>query len=224
MMLAPMLALTAAIAAQPAAEPRNRDVSDGFDLRRWYDHGRCLVEAEGAVAERVLAAPPESRSSFRAFLEADASARCFREDHLASPRLHTNAIRGAIVEALLKRDFTETGLPRRRGSAPVFDIEAPAEEAPKAPGFDRAMAFLRFAECVFAVDPAQSVAVFRTEVGTPAERSAVRRLMPSMSACLTQGELSLQAPILRSYLAEAAYRAFSRGVRIVPPTATGQRD
>jgi hypothetical protein len=139
-------------------------------------------------------------------MQADKEPFCFDEGSAPAPLLHYNATRGAIVEALLLRDFSAVGKPRGAHVAAVVSMNAPAKHGlePIAP---RVEAMLALAECIVKTDPARSFGVFSTEVAGPAEDAAVRSLTPAISQCLPPGfEFTLKAPVLRSFLAEAAYR------------------
>jgi hypothetical protein len=213
---AALLALAAAPPPAPAPPPAaDRDESDPVMLRRWYEHGQCLVKREGRLAEKILAAAPDSLLYLRAFVEADTRAHCFDDASTAAPKLHRNAARGAIVEALLLRDFSAVGVLRARRAAPVFDLAA--GPGPVASGLPdrRARGFLKLAECTVELEPVKSFAVFSTPVAGPEESAAVAALVPALGQCLPPGlELAMRPPMLRSYLAEAAYRVSVR--RLAP--------
>ncbi|MDB5692273.1 MAG: hypothetical protein JWO81_1336 [Alphaproteobacteria bacterium] len=84
---------------------------------------------------------------------------------------------------------------------------APLKPATSSPSVSHAEAMLALAECVVKAEPAESFAVFSTEVAGPQEKAAVRSLAPAIERCLPPGfEFTLKAPVLRSFLAEAAYR------------------
>jgi hypothetical protein len=202
--------MTMAAAAPPATvgkvRSRDQDASDPVALRRWYEHGRCLVKKQGTLAEKMLATRPASLDAAAAFMQADKEPFCFDEGRAPAPLLHYNATRGAIVEALLLRDFSAVGKSRGAHVAPVVSMTTPPKHGlePIAP---RVEAMLALAECVVKADRAGSFAVFSTEVAGPAEDAAVRSLTPAIGQCLPPGfEFTLKAPVLRSFLAEAAYR------------------
>jgi hypothetical protein len=194
------------LAAAPAAAAVPTDDSDPVDLARWYVHGKCLVAAAPAEAEQMLAVRPGSRTMFMAFLRADGRAKCFNEAPGPKAKLHHNAARGAIVEALLLRDFSAVGVARSWHHAVTFrdTLEKPA---PAEAGDGRGHAYLALTECAVRIDPERSFAVFATPPGGSAETEAMRLLIPALSQCITPGEaVPLRPPVLRSYLAEAAYR------------------
>jgi hypothetical protein len=211
-------ALLTLAAAPPAPAPRpaaDRDESDPVALRRWYEHGRCLVKREGKLAEKILAVAPDSRDFLHVFLAADKQAQCFTDASPTAPKLHGNASRGAVVEALLLRDFAAVGVLRAPRAAPVFDLAADPGPAALGPVDRRARAFLQLAECAVELEPVKSFAVFSTPVAGPEESAAVAALVPALGQCLPPGlELAMRPPMLRSYLAEAAYRVSVR--RLAP--------
>ena len=197
----------AGAAAPPAGEApaaADRDQSDPVGLRKWYEHGACLVKRNGEAAEKILATVPDTLEYFSAFLKADGSARCFEGGPKGPWKLHSNAARGAIAEALLLRNFSAVGVSRGKRPAVIFDAAAP-DTAPR--GAARARAFLRLAECVVRLEPVNSFALFSTPVASPEERAAFRLLVPALGDCLPPGlELQMRPPVVRSYLSEAAYR------------------
>lgn len=203
--MTPLLALLLA-ATPPAAAPARSDDSDPGDLQRWYAHGRCLVAAVPREADRFLAVRPGSMAMLTAFTQSDGKARCFDEAAGVKPRLHHNATRGAVVEALLLRDFSAVGVARTQHHAAVFG-EGAQEVAEREAGEPRGMAYLALAQCAVRLAPDRVFSLFSTLPGTAAERDAIRPLVPALSDCIRPGDqVPLLAPVLRSYLAEAAYR------------------
>jgi hypothetical protein len=206
-------AIAAPLAVAPSASAPDRSVIDRAALRAWYEDAKCLVKRQGPLAERILATKPESFDSLSAFMTADTPAQCFTQQSKGPLRIPSNATRGAIAEALLARDFSAMGVRRGNRVATVFASEGPPENGPRKPAEAHAKAMLALAECVAQTDPALSFAVFGTEVGSDEENRAVRALVPAISQCLPPGfEFPTQAPVLRSYLAEAAYRVSVRQV------------
>lgn len=199
------------MAAEPPPTP-DRDSSDPAALQRWYEYGKCLVEREGRKAEKILAAPPESVEYVIAFLQADGPAFCFKNQSGKPFKLHSNAMRGAVVEALLIRDFSAVGVLRSKAAAKVFDEATPIPiESNGEPV--RARTFLKLAECVVSLEPVKSFAVFSTPVASSEERKAIGALVPTISDCLPPNlQLQIHTPMLRSYLAEAAYRLSVRSL------------
>lgn len=210
MMLAlPMLAMVAA--ASPLLPPPSQ-VVDPKSLGPWYQRGVCLVKKQGPLAEKILATRPMSGDEMLAFIKADMQSHCFDANiPNPPPKLTSNATRGAIVEALLLRDFSAVGVARTGHVAAVARPDQPPEHGPATPAAGsaaaRAEALLQLAECVVKVDPADSFAVFSKPVGSPEENGAVHALTPAFAQCLPPDlQLTEKAPVLRSYLAEAAYR------------------
>jgi hypothetical protein len=200
------MALISALLLAAPAEVVASDESDPAALRRWYEHGRCLVKRQGPLAEKMLASRPASLDATVAFLRADTDAQCFNEGSAPAPKLHYNATRGAVVEALLLRDFLAVGQKRGSHVAAVASMSGPPQPGGST-GAAHAEAMLAFAECVVKAEPTASFAIFSTEVSSPAEEGAARSLAPAMGQCLPPGfQFTLKTPVLRSYLAEAAYR------------------
>jgi len=198
-------------APAPSNAPAAHDESDPAALRLWYKQGRCLVDQEGRLAEKILATAPDSDDYLFAWLKAEKQARCFDDPVMAPAKLHSNAMRGAVAEALLLRDFSAVGVRRGKRITAVF-----AESAVPDGRVDvRWRAFLKLAECAVRLEPARSFAVFSTPVASPEEKAAVRALVPALGDCLPPGvDLPMRPSMLRSFLAEAAYR-----VSVAPPAA-----
>lgn len=205
---ASMIAAVAAVAAPAKADAPpavDRDGSDPEQLRKWYEHGECLVKRNGAAAEKMLAWPPESREYLTAFLKAEGPANCFAGAKPPS-KLHSNATRGAIAEALLRRDLSAVGSARDGRLAAIFPDE-PAAPARAMGDGARARAFLRLSECVVRLEPVKSFALFSTQVASAEELNAFRALIPAIADCLPPGlDVPMRPPMVRSYLAEAVYR------------------
>jgi hypothetical protein len=196
-------------AAPPASATGavDRDESDPAGLRKWYAYGTCLVKSQSAAAEKMLASAPDSVESLIAYLKADGPAGCFKGEPKRAFKLHSNATRGAIVEALLHRDFSALGVLRGKRAAKVFDAAAVAAPLEAKGGQGRSMAFLALSECVVGLEPVKSFAMLATPVAGPEERAAFVALVPAIGDCLPPGlQLPMRAPTMRSYLAEAAYR------------------
>lgn len=204
-------AATAFAAQAPEAGANDRDLSDPGALRRWYDHARCLVKRKPKLAEKILATRPESLEYFAAFLKADTEARCFVDEAPVPPKLHSNTIRGAVAEALFLRDFSAIAVPRGKRVAPVASFDRAPKAGALAEAARRAEAFLALSECAVQLDAVKSVAVFETQVASAEEREAVQALAPVIAECIPPDlRFSVRAPVMRSYLAEAAYRVSAR--------------
>jgi len=65
-----------------------------------------------------------------------------------------------------------------------------------------------FADCVVGQDPYTSDFYFRTSTGSDEEKQATQELMPSLSACITEGQqIQLNPSSLRVWLGEALWHA-----------------
>ena len=118
-------------------------------------------------------------------MKAEGPAECFKGGKGPS-KLHSNATRGAVAEALLRRDFRPSGSARGRRLAPIFRDEAGARAGTTGSG-GRARTFLRLSECVVRLEPVKSFALFSTGVASAAERTAFEALLTAVADCLPAG-------------------------------------
>ncbi len=213
------LALLSGQPAKPpvaAPAPEIAEPIDPIALARWYRSGQCVARDHRRTGAQVLASLPESESFFMLALRIPSATGCFPD--VGGPGLHGNAMRGAIVEAMLLLDFRGIGLARGARTAPVADLASlppPDQQAgPQRVG----MAYLRLAECMVELAPEGSFAVFATPVASPAETAAIQGLVPAIEQCLPPDlQLTLRPPVIRSYLAEAAYRVSVRRLAVTRP-------
>jgi hypothetical protein len=183
------------------------DVSDGVTLRHWYEEGVCLTKAKPQESREILGTAIESEDFLDAFVQTAKDTSCFDDESKEPAKLHANATRGAIAEAVLLQDFAAIGVPRRTPFTKIFDESAAPKLVDRWPGQVRARAFLRMGECVVASQPNESFAIFATKVASDDETAAVAKLVPSIQTCMPAGfTMQIVPSMFRSYLAEAAYR------------------
>ncbi|MEA3003591.1 MAG: hypothetical protein QOH81_2379 [Sphingomonadales bacterium] len=209
LLLAAMVLAPAVAAAKPPEGPRVIEVAD---LAALQARARCLV-AKGPRIEQILTTDMGSPQEMMLFMEVEPPTRCFRNAPVDMPKVHPGATRGAIIEALLLRDFSAIG--RRRGAHVATTVVRPAVDLPRTQKWARAhaaarsyeSALLAVGECTVRSDPTSSFALFGTDIGSPEEKAAIQMLTPALSQCLPQGfEFNMRIPAMRSVLAEAAYR------------------
>lgn len=174
-------------------------------LRDRYARADCLVKRNGEEIEKILATRPQSVEQAMVWATAETPVRCYDGGPAKAPKIHDNVVRGALAEALLKRDFSAIGVRRGTRMVAIFQpLDVPANPMN---GEARALAYLTVGECVAGAEPGLSFAVFGTKVAGPEEMQAVKALVPAISACLPDGlQLPIDPPVFRSFLAEAAYR------------------
>lgn len=202
--------------AVQAAAGASPDPVDPAAMARWYRAGQCIARDHRRTGEQVLASLPESEAYFLLAMRIGSTNRCFPD--VGGPGLHGNAMRGAIVEAMLLLDFNGIGSARGERVSAVADLASlPAPD--RQPGPQRvAGAYLHLAECIVELEPARSFAVFVTPVAGPAEAMAMQALVPAIEQCLPPDlQLSLRPAVFRSYLAEGAYRVSVRRVAEARP-------
>ncbi len=194
-----LFALVGASSA-PSKEPSELEI-----LVNRYAAGRCLVEKNGAIAEKILAALPESADELIIFATAGTDNKCFDVPRRSKWKIGENVTRGAIVEALLLRDFREIGVKRQKSVVPIFKWGSP--QASNRPAQVRMLAFIEVAECAVLAAPEKSFQIFRTSYGSSAEKAAVMALVPEIGSCVPQDvQLPLTVSFLRTILAEGTYR------------------
>ena len=184
------------------------DASNADALCQWYAEGACLVKERPVEARKLLGTPPESMDFLKSFVKAATGTNCFQNEvEGTAPKMHPNATRGAVVEALFAADFSAIGQARGTLYAKIFDLDAPYEATGADLGQIRARAFLKLGECVASRQPTDTVSVFRTRVASGEESAAVRLLTSSISECMPPDlTLKIVPSMFRSYLVEGAYR------------------
>jgi hypothetical protein len=107
-------------------------------------------------------------------------------------------IRGGAAEYLLERsDFDED----------IFDMPNNAEFAKLGPDTRSAIVFIQIGECAAKANPAGVTALLAAGVRTPEEKAAFDAVMPAVGGCIPEGlDFRIGRLLLRSYLAEGAYR------------------
>lgn len=110
-------------------------------------------------------------------------------------------LRGGAAEYLLERPSG------RRTNVRVFEMPD-SEELQRLDLNVRApIVFIAIGECVARANPSGVMALLATEVGTPAERAALRAVSPALGGCVPAGVTFRMSPLLtRGYLAEGAFR------------------
>lgn len=188
------LGIFIAAAAMPSAAMSQRMVTQ----RTLYTQiGECLVRVAPAMTRDILAMPPGSpgqSEAIRTMLTGRFA--CVRHSNAISfpSRLMLTVLAGAWLNrdpALLDR---VAALPHGSVRRPVVGL-APEQIASEV------------AQCLAVARPAEAVALLRTDVGMPAERSAVLDFGQSLSDCTpTDVAYHVNIPELRGNIAYAVYR------------------
>ena len=105
--------------------------------------------------------------------------------------------RGGLAEAVIHGDASRRG--RLQMLAPVAPVRVVM-------GTGRAFV-ARYAQCVAAADPAASLALLSTTVGSPAEADAIRAMPGAMTGCMPEGAAyRVDVRDVRNHIADALFR------------------
>jgi hypothetical protein len=119
-------------------------------------------------------------------------------------------MRGPLFEALYKQDFENFALRRGRTPLPLPDLDAMEKTPDLSDHSKRSLAVDDFAACVVAANPAESLALLETAPASSDEEKHVDALTPALGPCFAKGiQFSINHPMLRGFVAEAAYRRAS---------------
>lgn len=190
--------------------------------------GQCVVERQGAVARRVVAASneygidyaklgiPSSRLDAALSIEACMKRAMSQGDGLVQWQADSNTLRSLLIESLYRNSFKTMPVRDWHNIAPV--PVATVSTNGKSSG---ASASTMFGECIVQADFAGADKFIRSEPGSAAESNAVAAVTPSIAPCLQAGsKLSLRKAALRNILADALWR-FANGTPAGTAAAIG---
>ena len=179
--------------------------------RVMQDFGACFASRQPHV-ENLLNTVPGSADE-DAIVSKAAHSDCLDGAVSSKLRFNAHALRGPIVEALLKRDFDiATGVQRKATVARTYALPDAAAPARQFMPFNAMVALVAFGQCVQKGDPTATLAVFRTKVESKQERAAMATLQPALNKCLEAGGSFRMTPFeMRGYLAEGSYRNLASG-------------
>jgi hypothetical protein len=166
---------------------------DPLAAQAMYNFAGCVVEASRSGAVKLLAQDYRSKDYQEDIRKiAKGHDRCAPNSKLGFSGL---VFAGNLAEHLLTDKFTDEALSadlgRDRTATPITSRGT----------------LETISMCIVMSAPQQSVALFRTEVMSDAERDAMKALAPQLSACIRQGtEFRTNRPGLRALMALAAYR------------------
>lgn len=168
-----------------------------------YEAGRCIVQRDRGAAARLMQTLPLDETPAELGTLRGAAAQCMESADGAA----AFALRGAIAEALYRRDFRGRELrPIRAGQLVTYDL--PVQSSP--PG-TRTVELYRWADCVVRNDMEGTRRLLTTNLGTPEEDAATNALANFMAACLPAGgTLDVYANEVRPLFAQSAYHSLYR--------------
>lgn len=172
-------------------------------IRVLHQRAYCIVY-QSSSASKILSVPPGSRAE-RALLRKLEAGCIGGAYHLNA---HTQLIRGAIVEAILRLGDDNPSQGRRIRWVAPFAALSTAEVAALDQDGRVALSALDFAQCVYAAAPDRVRALLKTAPTYSPEQKAFKQLSEVFGPCLQQGvQITVSMPQLRGFLAEAAYRS-----------------
>lgn len=160
------------------------------------EFSQCIVDSRPADVERVLLLPADSSEAAEAVRDlASGSPDCLT---IVAVRMPERLFRGALVEALYRRDFQK----KRSVKMPV----RLGEESNR----------LKLAKCIVRDAFAKSDELLTTLVASPAQTKIFRDIEPTVKACSVETQQAVPYPErLRQDVAEALYRARSSEIGTV---------
>jgi hypothetical protein len=196
------------------------------------DVARCIVSHARPKAEAVLAhSDPASIDYAGAGIDAKKAAdalwlsECLgeaaRDDMNAiSMRIPTPLLRNLLAEELYLAGNSKPITIPQGGQEAVARLFVTPESQRGA-----ALALADFADCITFADPAGADALLRTGPGTNDEGAAVRKLVPTLGACIVAGQnLALTPGSIRSVVADGMWSRYHYGTKIVAAAATGAKN
>lgn len=158
------------------------------------DFAACIWQQTPDRARAALSTAIDTdaeRSALRSVAEIDA---CSGVEFISG---RSGEFRGALAETGIHGDDARKA--RIDALAP-----APAARVPVATG----RAFVAsYSACIAAADPAGSMALLATTLGTPAETDAVRAMADAMTGCMPEGaQYRVDVRDVRNHIADALYR------------------
>ena len=184
------------VQAEDTAPPAATDTKPAITplaAQAMYNFTGCVVELSRRGAEKLLAQDFRSeayREAMKRYVKGHG--RCALGNQLGSSQL---VFAGNLAEHLLNDEFSEPALAadlaRDRSAAPI-EARSASEEV---------------ALCIVMKAPAESAALFRTEVMSENEKAVLATIAPQLTGCVKQGtEFRTNRTGLRALLALAAYR------------------
>lgn len=187
---------------QPRGESAKVDEARARQLGQQF--AACVTRgSRGAVRDYLAAFPSSTLAAKRvqAVLNEKADS-CARVSEMT---FSGNSLRGALYEAMYRRDFS-TGGPMDFSAISPIDY-ATGEGADTAPTPLPEIALRLFADCAVRADVAGARALVLSPISEPGEQSALRAFLPAMKGCLPKDrQLSFSPSMARALVAETLYR------------------
>ncbi len=182
MRIAILTALPLIALAQPAAA---QDLSTSA-YRNTLEFAGCVLAANPADARALLASVPASVDEGALVKKLAATSGC-----TGKPK--EEALRGAIAERVYLATYAAAPAEPAAGAAP----------APFTGSGNAALANWDITRCVATRDPVGADMLVRSELGTPAQKDAIKRLSPVIGGCVPAGvQVGFDREKMRGLIAE----------------------
>lgn len=154
----------------------------------------CLWRQEPSRARAALATPIGTSEERQALGLAASYDPCSDRPFISG---RSGEFRGALAETGIHADAARKA--RIEGLAPVAPVRVPVA---------RGRAFVAsYAGCIAWADPAGSLALLGTPLGTPEEGTALRAMAVAMTGCMPEGaQYRVDVRDVRNHIADALYR------------------
>jgi len=177
-------ALLAALPLAALATPAAAQSVSTSSYRNTLEFAACVVAANPADARALTASVPESA-------EADALVKKLAATPGCTGKINDKALRGAIAERVYL------------GSYPAAPAELTGPAAPFAGSGNVALANWDITRCVALRDPVGADMLVRSELGSGAQKDAIKRLSPVIGACVPAGvQVGFDREKMRGLVAE----------------------
>jgi threonine dehydrogenase-like Zn-dependent dehydrogenase len=211
--------------AQGSPSPQSQAITPPSSMGRWDEHRKLREkmdrqdETRSAAAQQLVPkqkvindfaaciwrqAPDKARAALGTAVDTSAERTALRSvaqfgacSHAPYLSGRSGELRGALAENAIHADQGRRA--RLDALGPV-----PAVRVPVA----RGRAFVAsFSGCIAAADPAGSLALLGTAVGSPEETVAMRAMATALSGCMPEGaKYSVDVRDVRNHIADALYR------------------
>jgi hypothetical protein len=178
--------LLVTLAALVLALPASAQSVSKSGYAKTLDYAGCVVTGQGADARALLATVPDSAEEKAALAKLAADPKCSAKDS------NERAIRGAIAERVYLADFAAAPAPPPEGEPPAFQGSGNAD-----------LANWDVTRCAATRDPVGADMLVRSELGSAAQRDAIKRVIPAIGGCTPMGaKIGFDREKMRGLIAE----------------------
>lgn len=179
------IAILAALPILALAQPAAAQSVSTSSYRNTLDFAGCALSANPADARALIASAPESAEERALIAKLAGTSGC-------TDKPKTEALRGAVAERVYLATYP---------AAPAEPAAGPA--APFKGSGAAALANWDITRCVAMRDPVGADMLVRSEVGSGAQKEAIKRISPVIGACVPAGvQIGFDREKMRGLIAE----------------------